>query len=39
MNHVWESSERMPTLDEINNPQAWIARVKSGGPPAKLRLV
>jgi hypothetical protein len=29
----------MPTLDEINNPQAWIARVKSGGPPAKLRLV
>ena len=39
MNHAWENAERMPTLDEIHNPSAWIARIKTGGAPARLRLV
>ncbi|PKQ27583.1 MAG: hypothetical protein CVT63_07205 [Candidatus Anoxymicrobium japonicum] len=39
MNKVWENAQRMPTLDEIGDPAAWIARTKNGTPPAKLRLV
>ncbi len=39
MNRVWENADRMPTLDEINGPSAWIARIKTGGLPARLRLV
>jgi coenzyme F420 biosynthesis associated uncharacterized protein len=36
MNRVWESAERMPTMDEINNPAAWIGRIKSGRGPSNL---
>lgn len=40
MNRVWENADRMPTLDEVNNPNAWIERTKAGGgPPSRLRLV
>lgn len=39
LNKVWERSDRMPTMDEICNPQAWIERTKAGTPPGKLRLV
>ncbi len=31
-NRVWESAETLPTLDEITDPAAWIARVP--GTPA-----
>ena len=27
LNAVWESAERLPTLDEIRNPQRWLERV------------
>ncbi len=39
LNRVWESSTRMPTLDEIGNPSAWIDRTRRGTAPSKLRLV
>ncbi|HEY5493391.1 MAG TPA: zinc-dependent metalloprotease [Candidatus Anoxymicrobiaceae bacterium] len=39
MNRVWENSDRMPTMEEINNPTAWIARIKSGRGPAKFTIV
>lgn len=39
LNHVWERPDRMPTLDEIFNPQSWIDRTKAGTPPGRLRLV
>jgi coenzyme F420 biosynthesis associated uncharacterized protein len=29
-NQVWESPETIPTMAEITDPQAWIARVASG---------
>jgi coenzyme F420 biosynthesis associated uncharacterized protein len=32
-NKVWDSPETMPTRSEINNPQAWIARVATGFTP------
>lgn len=39
LNKVWERSDRMPTMDEICNPAAWIERTKAGTPPGRLRLV
>ncbi len=27
--HAWEQSENLPTLDEIRNPQQWIARINA----------
>lgn len=39
MNRVWENSDRMPTMEEINNPTAWIARIKSGRGPAKFTII
>jgi uncharacterized protein (DUF2342 family) len=27
MNRVWERAEHLPTMDEIRNPQRWIARM------------
>jgi len=39
MNRVWEKSDRMPTMEEINNPTAWVARIKSGRGPAKFTIV
>jgi len=29
-NHVWESPDTIPTMSEISNPDAWIARVAGG---------
>ena len=34
LNRVWTGPEMLPTLDEIRNPERWIARVES--PPALL---
>jgi coenzyme F420 biosynthesis associated uncharacterized protein len=28
LNRVWEKSENMPSLDEVNNPAIWIDRMK-----------
>ena len=39
MNRVWERSDRMPTMEEINNPTAWVARIKSGRGPARFTIV
>lgn len=39
LNRVWERSDRMPTMDEICNPPAWIERTRAGTPPGRLRLV
>jgi coenzyme F420 biosynthesis associated uncharacterized protein len=39
LNKVWESAGRMPTIDEIGNPSAWIERTKAGTSPGRLRLV
>ncbi|MHB8896108.1 MAG: zinc-dependent metalloprotease [Candidatus Geothermincolia bacterium] len=39
LNKVWESAGRMPTIDEIGDPTAWIARTKAGAAPGRLRLV
>lgn len=39
MNRVWGNADRMPTMDEITNPSAWITRTKAGTAPSKLRLV
>jgi coenzyme F420 biosynthesis associated uncharacterized protein len=39
LNKVWDSAERMPTIDEIGNPSAWIERTKAGTAPGRLRLV
>jgi uncharacterized protein (DUF2342 family) len=30
LNRVWRGPEMLPTLDEIRNPGAWIARVEGG---------
>jgi uncharacterized protein (DUF2342 family) len=27
LNRVWESSEMMPTLDELRHPERWLKRV------------
>jgi coenzyme F420 biosynthesis associated uncharacterized protein len=32
LNRVWTGPERLPTLDEIRNPERWIARVESPPP-------
>jgi coenzyme F420 biosynthesis associated uncharacterized protein len=28
LNQVWKNAESMPTLNEVNNPSAWIERIK-----------
>jgi uncharacterized protein (DUF2342 family) len=28
MNKVWESAESIPTLAEIEDPEAWVARIE-----------
>ena len=33
LNRVWESSDRLPTMTEIRNPQQWVDRVN--GTPAE----
>ena len=30
LNRVWEGPERLPTLAEIRDPEAWIARIEAG---------
>ncbi|MEZ4523382.1 MAG: zinc-dependent metalloprotease [Thermomicrobiales bacterium] len=30
---VWDRRENMPTLDELNNPQAWIERIDASHTP------
>ncbi len=32
LNRVWTGPEMLPTLDEIRNPERWIARVESPPP-------
>jgi uncharacterized protein (DUF2342 family) len=27
LDHAWESSEHLPTLEEIEHPEQWLARV------------
>jgi coenzyme F420 biosynthesis associated uncharacterized protein len=34
LNRVWTGPEMLPTLDEIRNPERWIARIES--PPLSL---
>jgi coenzyme F420 biosynthesis associated uncharacterized protein len=29
LNRVWESAESMPTMDELKNPERWLARMRS----------
>jgi coenzyme F420 biosynthesis associated uncharacterized protein len=29
-NRVWEGPDKLPTLDELRNPQAWVARATMG---------
>jgi uncharacterized protein (DUF2342 family) len=29
LNRVWEGPDRLPTLDEIRTPSAWIARMEA----------
>ncbi len=31
---VWDSRENMPTLDELNQPDAWISRIDAASRPA-----
>jgi coenzyme F420 biosynthesis associated uncharacterized protein len=31
-NRVWEGPEMLPTLEELRDPQDWIARVEQAGP-------
>jgi coenzyme F420 biosynthesis associated uncharacterized protein len=33
LNRVWGGPDRLPTLDEIRTPSAWIARIESGAAP------
>ena len=35
LNLVWESSDRLPTMTEIRNPQQWINRVNGAHAPAE----
>lgn len=34
LNRVWESSDRLPSMTEIRNPQQWIHRVNGACAPA-----
>ncbi len=34
LNRVWTGPEMLPTIDEIRNPERWIARIES--PPLAL---
>lgn len=36
LNRVWEGPERMPDMDEIRDPAAWITRIKLKQPPLRL---
>jgi coenzyme F420 biosynthesis associated uncharacterized protein len=33
LNRVWTSPQTLPTLDEISDPDAWVARVVTAGTP------
>ena len=33
-NKVWTSPETLPTREELQTPQAWLARVDGGGQTA-----
>ena len=33
LNRVWEGPEQMPTLGELDDPDAWLARTTSGIAP------
>jgi coenzyme F420 biosynthesis associated uncharacterized protein len=33
LNRVWEGPEQMPTIDELDDPEGWLRRIKSGITP------